>query len=157
MAEIIYSKKIKIGYYRATSVYLRIKIEQFNKEKETINHKHVKQYNVLSVVTENFYIGGQYNDFTDCDITVDKDKLNRIIELWNRWHLNDMNAGCIHQTAFDNNVKYDEWKKLQAEQAARCPEGYNYGSKWLLEPLPVEVETEIINLVENISKKEGEK
>lgn len=50
------------------------------------------------------------------------------------WHLNAMRAGCTHQRAAG-------WGR-QDDIGKPCPEcGYRYGSAWLFEPLPAEVET----------------
>lgn len=49
--------------------------------------------------------------------------------LWDRWHLNDMRAGCVHQR-----------RKSAPEISAKCGVcGYKYGSAWLHEDVPVQV------------------
>jgi hypothetical protein len=51
----------------------------------------------------------------------------KLIEIWDEWHLNDMNAGCVHQTDF---------------ASAPCPvTGYKWGHAWLFKPLPQKVFT----------------
>lgn len=85
-------------------------------------------------------------------------------EIWSRWHLNDMRAGCEHQRA----EKWDE-RPIYADKPTRayvshadgtsswnmltwlpvekggllsapCPTcGYKYGTKWLKEELPQDV------------------
>lgn len=43
-------------------------------------------------------------------------------EFWQRWHLNDMHAGCRHQ-------------EDAGDDAPPCPvTGYHWGSAWLVEP-----------------------
>ena len=90
----------------------------------------------------------------------------RLVKIWRRWHLNDMQAGCEHQRA-------DAWNKrpidpdrpltdygyfggrsttwnmliwvtkeehpdgLLSEPCPTC--GYKYGSAWLHEPVPTSV------------------
>ena len=70
-----------------------------------------------------------------------------LVALWNRWHLNDMRAGCKHQEA--------RYRATPAERPTHtngymgtagdtlsglCSEcGYRYGSAWLFEPLPVDI------------------
>ena len=60
-------------------------------------------------------------------------KSRRIAEIWQRWHLNDMRAGCEHQRG---------WTKERIGQP--CPvDGYKYGSAWLFEELPTDIIAEI--------------
>lgn len=57
----------------------------------------------------------------------DAERLTALLRIWERWHLNDMKAGCIHQSTA-------ELKKFP------CPQcGYVYGSAWLFDALPPEV------------------
>lgn len=72
--------------------------------------------------------------------------------LWERWHLNDMKAGCSHQE-----------ERYRADPSARptyrneyvgstgdtlsgpCSEcGYRYGTRWLYEPLPSDIIEQIL-------------
>ena len=47
----------------------------------------------------------------------------KLRDIWNEYHLNNMNAGCVHQTS--------------GSQSADCPHtGYKWGSRWLFKPLP---------------------
>ena len=55
--------------------------------------------------------------------------VERLREVWARWHLNDMRAGCEHQRAVDEHTI-----------GAKCSEcGYRYGSVWLHEDVPADV------------------
>ena len=56
----------------------------------------------------------------------------RLRDAWDRWHLNDMQAGCEHQRA-------DGWsaKDSVGKVCAVC--GYRFGSSWLKELVPEEV------------------
>lgn len=57
----------------------------------------------------------------------------RLSEVWNRWHLNDIRAGCEHQRALG-------WKSYDDHPSEPCPEcGYKYGSAWLREEVPADV------------------
>jgi hypothetical protein len=86
-----------------------------------------------------------------------------VVQLWKRWHLNDMRAGCEHQRAEkweeipvdpsrSNNEYlvirgYTGWNRMiwkPVEQGGLlnkpCPTcGYKYGSRWLFEALPQDV------------------
>jgi len=44
--------------------------------------------------------------------------------VWSRWHLNDLRPGCEHQGP-------------DAQLGDTCPEGYGYGTAWLVNPLTV--------------------
>ncbi len=52
-----------------------------------------------------------------------------LLDIWERWHLNDMNAECEHQRA-----RGETW---ETNPLAICPDcGYKLGSAWQYEPLP---------------------
>lgn len=80
------------------------------------------------------------------------DECAELADLWDRWHLNDMRAACIHQAA-EAKALYVElpgysneavrWERLRE---LPCPEGYKYGDAWLVEYLPPEVEQRIRQL-----------
>jgi len=65
----------------------------------------------------------------------------KILEIWDKWHLNDLRAYCIHQKPIVERHKgksYDELIKIP--ELKKCPVcGYRYGSQWRYEPLPEEV------------------
>ena len=65
----------------------------------------------------------------------------KILEIWEKWHLNDLRAYCIHQKPIVEEHKgksYEELMKIPELQ--KCPVcGYRYGSQWRYEPLPEEV------------------
>jgi len=54
------------------------------------------------------------------------------LDIWKRWHLNDLRAGCQHQ-------REEKWEdnNLLMKPCPVC--GYKYGSQWLYEELPQEV------------------
>jgi hypothetical protein len=67
-----------------------------------------------------------------------------LLDVWKRWHLNDMRAGCEHQRALG--WKYDTHRDPDQEAPGYphvglpCPEcGYRIGSAWLREEVPAEV------------------
>lgn len=72
-------------------------------------------------------------------------QLDRLTEVWERWHLNDMRAGCEHQRELG-------WKATRTgdpddKVGKPCPTcGYRYGSAWLFEPVPVSVIEEVYRL-----------
>jgi hypothetical protein len=57
------------------------------------------------------------------------DGVRELLTIWERWHLNDMRAGCEHQRVAGIR-----------ELGATCETcGYRYGSAWLREELPADV------------------
>lgn len=56
-----------------------------------------------------------------------------LIALWDRWHLNDMQAGCDHQRALG-------WTLYDEHPSEPCPTcGYRFGSAWLYEEPPADL------------------
>lgn len=63
----------------------------------------------------------------------------RLLDIWERWHLNGMRAGCSHQRAMD-------WNRDEHLDKP-CPIcGYKYGCGWIFEPVPDEVIEWLFNL-----------
>jgi hypothetical protein len=83
--------------------------------------------------------GGQIQDHILDDVAtwiVPREKVARLAELWNRWHLNHMRAACEHQRE-----RGETW---QTHPSAQCPEcGYKLGHAWLYEPIPADVLAEL--------------
>jgi len=72
------------------------------------------------------------------------------VALWERWHLNDMKAGCEHQEARYRDRPQDrptcrndyvgESGDRMGSAFPGCPEcGYQYGTAWLYEALPADI------------------
>jgi len=101
----------------------------------------------------------------------------RILEVWDRWHLNDMKAGCEHQRELgwqDILIPLEELKNKRVNQregkalamwvtekehplgvlCKPCPVcGYQYGTKWLKENIPDDVVREIVQWPSNMEVK----
>jgi hypothetical protein len=110
---------------------------------------HVKSTNGRS-----WLMGGQCVDEIAKHFQSNK-KTQRMAQIWERWHLNDMRAGCEHQRA-------EDWGKERVSETGKlscwvypnehpkgvlmkpCPVcGYKFGSAWLIEELPSDIVTEI--------------
>lgn len=66
----------------------------------------------------------------------DLDQIAELAAYWRRWHLNDMQAGCVHMEKFipSRNIASagDNWHIRPT-----CPiTGYRWGNAWLVEDLP---------------------
>lgn len=60
-------------------------------------------------------------------------KVRRLGEIWDRWHLADVQPGCVHMP--------------HGHPGDVCPyTGYEWGSKWLVESTPAPVIAELENM-----------
>lgn len=165
---VLFEKSIKIGYddeqKKKYPIFLECTIKEIDLStevifqgdnhkiitvgniKETINHKHITKYQTLSICGSSKFMDGQIIDHIK-DLEGAKLGLQRIIEIWKEWHLNDMQPNCIHQKSFNCNTP--EYPRLAALETLKCPKGYKYGSKWLIKELPKEVIIEIMGLFTN--------
>jgi hypothetical protein len=70
----------------------------------------------------------------------------RLARLWDRWHLNDMRAGCAHQTPVGDDTS------SQLANTPPCPQtGYRWGSAWLTEEIPADQLTAIVALADELA------
>jgi len=156
----IFNKKIKVGYYENSPIWLECTIEKkdlstqavFNGDgkilyigstKETIDHNEISKYHTLAISCSNRFFDGQCKQEVkeECELTPE---LKRILEIWEEWHLNDLQPNCKHQNSFNcNEGDFTEQAKLQS---SKCPKGYKYGSKWLVVELPLNIIEEIQEL-----------
>jgi len=157
--ETIYKKdNIKIGKLK-TNEFARIEVEITKHvcprlRKKTVDHKKVTEYLALSIVGDVYTSNGTIlgcgqildeinpNNIKKFAKGMNAAKLADIIRIWDEWHLNDLNAACIHQESFilpPTLNTYKDWKECAAKETAKCPKGYAYGSAWLLRPLPQDV------------------
>lgn len=104
------------------------------------------------------YCGGQCVDTVAALFPHDK-KAQRMLAIWERWHLNDMKAGSPAQEEFLRanpvSFKYPETHYDKAGEALAAAglnpdpnylhngEPYKYGHAWIKENLPAEVVAEI--------------
>ncbi len=83
--------------------------------------------------------------------------LDRICELWDRWHLNGMKAGNRKQLEYIEqhgiNGDYDAICKALDAASLLVVDGYKYGSAWLYEPVPAKVVNELKKLFAKVNGK----
>ena len=132
--------------------------------KQTVDHEFVDEYFTLSVVGKVIYSGaivefGQYREaFRDIDYPyVNNEAIVYLDDIWKKYHLNDMKAACSHQTPFPTNIDYDDWRRLQQIETDKCPKGYKYGSKWLLEVIPDEEVSKIRDFIEILNNEKRQR
>lgn len=113
---------------------------------QTINHEAVTEYDEFAVtasVDEKRgsrwveFMGGQCRGdvakVTDFVTGWNRARVDKLVALWERWHLNGMRAACAHMQVIGDG-RYDSNKHLV------CPETeYRYGSAWLVEVIPEDV------------------
>lgn len=109
---------------------------------------------------------GQNDDTIRAMLDPTREDAVKLLDIWEQWHLNGMRAACCHQN--NHRPTADElaaWWKPQAiashkatdnyfirrsadsairdvftaGESAKCPEGYQWGSAWLVAPLPDDV------------------
>jgi len=118
--------------------------------RRTVDGRELSEYKTLSIVGESLRSAGQMQDdirenMDKYTLYIPKDRLVRILDIWDTWHLNDMNSACEHQTALG--WKYDDHHNKETFKGDPCPTcGYEIGSAWLLRELPENVEREILEL-----------
>ena len=83
---------------------------------------------------------------------IDNKKTRRIVELWKRWHLNDMKAGtrlqreCLATYDKDERYDYDTACGRLLGHGLYNDRGYKYGHAWFLEVVPDDVLIELCEL-----------
>lgn len=67
-----------------------------------------------------------------------REDIARLFEIWDRWHLNDMSAGCEHQRAGAEAWGLPMHKAWEVGE--HCPVcDYRYGHEWISERVPADV------------------
>lgn len=161
----IYEKKLYVGMqnYKKMYVDLIIRQEAETRTAQTTELKPITAYKTLSICGN----GGQNREET-ADINrytklfISKDDLKTIINIWDKWHLNDMKSGTVKQQAFinewikPNNNSYDYTAICETLKGVGLYEdnGYKYGHSWLVDPLPENVITEITSIFEKYNSVE---
>jgi hypothetical protein len=78
-------------------------------------------------------------------------KVGQFLQVWDRWHLNDMRPACKHQ--MELGWKYENHHDPKTFKGEPCPVcGYEIGSKWLKEEVPQEVIDFLTSLPETDKK-----
>ncbi len=147
----IVSKKLVVGWikpqffgYTATAckVVLDIELREKSESQESIWLKQTDRQIVLMIsgiikhgrevieagqISDTLRKALSQNKFQKLKIS--KDLLKKLLDVWDKWHRNDLRPYCIHQKS----RKFIEISEVCQE----C--GYVYGSKWLYEPMPDDV------------------
>lgn len=146
-------KTLYVGKLDGKGVSITLEMEKKNQKKKTIEHTEVDSYYALSMTGDIRNGGGaQINDILRKGLdeyAIPKENFHRIIEIWDNYHMNDFQPGCEHQISIPTNIA--NWSELAAKQTKLCPNGYKYGSGWLLKELPNGLVEEVLALFEGAS------
>lgn len=130
-------------------VYVTVRLGTASEAAEAVTHEAVTEVTRLSMTAEVFeprkrdaYMAGQcieaLAEITKPASGLTPEAIEDMRAVWDRWHLNDMRAGCAHQKVVWETGPYGNRPSL--DLTPRCPEtGYRYGHAWLYEPLPSDV------------------
>jgi len=158
--EILWKKKILVGHTKISDwdkqrhpVYLEAEIKKkFQAQKRIMDLKKVKGYKTFSISGYSKNFGGQIRDELNpenIDFAVDPLKVKKIKSIWKQWHLNDLKAGTLKQEMALKGMKkydYDKAVKRLQKKGLHKDRGYQYGTSWLVNPLPKKVENKIRKL-----------
>ena len=133
--KIIFRKKIDCGeltYKNKKDYFAEITIE-LRKAKEFRTGKELIEFSASGDIIG--MVGGQCIDEI-AEYFPDDKKIQRICEIWKRWHLNTLHAGCEHQRHLEKNA-FDHI----GEVCEIC--GYHFGTSWCAEEIPENIIEEI--------------
>ncbi len=149
----VFKKTVTVGRMDEGKINLTLEIRNVRGPAESIGHRRLSWYHELSITGDIYYKNGRgVSECGQCSETIyrgldelkptkgvmmSRADLETILYVWDRWHLNSMHAGCKHQADHvPNGPDMMSFKEHAAIETAKCPNGYKYGSKWLVEPLP---------------------
>ena len=111
----------------------------------TIDHEEVSSYDAVSFTgdvfpyrsTRSVSCGQVYGDLPE---------RHPVRIAWERWHLSDMRSHCAHQ---DESIPWDKNPVCDYIDGEGVGHMYRCGSKWLVEPVPAEVVTDLVALMDS--------
>ena len=149
------------GFKQSLKTLIFITIEEIKEDALTIDLKEVDKQIVLSIygrvhyprklscitvgqISKNIWYWAINDLFKE--YRIDKSTLFSILDIWDRWHLNNLRAGTRGQNVLVKYYirrvgyyKYEEVCKFLESKGLLYDRGHKYGSKWLYEPLPQDV------------------
>ena len=143
------SKKIGTDPYNNRPIKVEAKITKYTRSnpKLSTDLKKVNEYKVLSLVGVSRDFGGQINnellDKNQVKLSIPKEDAKRLKEIWDKHHLNDLNAGTKKQQKLlenfnitGSNYNYDQAVSVLRKNNLLEDRGYRYGSQWLVSDVP---------------------
>jgi len=172
------NRKIE-GYKNKKPVELELQIKTVkipDGEASRLNWKleEIREYTAVSIMGE-VWCSDYYSDCFECgqirDTVSDlfpSDAVQRICKLWDQWHLNNLTAGTVEQTAcidvyevanpkwhYDYSEACEILKDAGLYTIETSPISYTYGSKWLIREVPEAIVNELIELFESFPVGKG--
>jgi hypothetical protein len=122
-----------------TRVYVNANVQDLDHPMMTVDHGTVTSGLRLSLTGETRYSAGQIIDDVRAIVKPVKGltaaDLLELVSIWEEYHLNDMNALCIHQTIKWEDSTYG--RRMDLDAIGACPvNGYRPGSAWLYKTVP---------------------
>lgn len=144
-------------------VYVTVELRQhYADEQHTTYHNTVTEYVELSI-TGTVKISGLGHVVATGQVIDHLFRINRpadgwsmteiveLAKLWKRWNLNGVRAGCAHQTPAVAPQDHPDPTGYILDRTPACPQtGYQYGSAWLVEPLPADVIDRVTAFANNL-------
>ena len=139
---------------------LEVKLREYTGKYMTIDLDPIESYTELSICgavwnsrKTDWVTGGQCLDSMLPHLSHSK-RFVRLHSLWERWHLNGMNAGTRIQRNFVNRYlwltgdRYDYMEVCAAlqDEGLLTDRKYHYGTAWLVEQLPQDIIQEVREL-----------
>jgi hypothetical protein len=132
------------GYRNSAELVVSVRVEKSRGIAETTDHDLTWNPLRLSISAgvrnrqkTDFIMVGQIRDALDNMVSYaqgwDAQKVARLREIWDMWHLNDMNAECVHQSKANHET---------------CENGYEWGTAWLVRELPEAIVLELQEMME---------
>lgn len=133
-------------------VFVDIELRDRRGDFQTVDHERIGFITELSIMGSTIAKGRR--DIDSCGQLIDSVRdvarkavsepvgsrrdLRTLADIWERWHLNGMNAGCAHQKPVGDTPE----ERLRKTPACGAT-GYRWGSAWLAEDLPEDVAGEL--------------
>ena len=166
-----YQKCLKLGHAKydgkvSCPVEITVKLDEFQGDSRTIDLDMVDQYTLLSICgyvwmpsRRDIYTGGQCTDTIRslAPQLKNTEQILRLCDIWDLWHNNELNAGTreqrnlVNEWTKTNRYDYPAVCKFLSTQSLLIDRNYQYGSQWLLEPMPTEIINEIKTICESLS------
>jgi hypothetical protein len=151
--------KIKWGEY---GVEILVEMERCYPVRRSIDLKIVKGFTKVyfsgTISSENraLCIGDIAETLRDLKVEPESG-LGQLCAIWERWHMNSMRHGTRRQLEIIKGSgcggRYDDCCRVLKSKRLLKDHGHTYGTDWLAEPLPPEVETELRDLVTSLGGK----
>ena len=161
MSKIIRSVEGKIGYVdwgmtRLCPAYIEIELrETLRGDKELVICGNIKSAN-----GRGYYCGGQCREtLKETFKRGNKHLLDKICQLWEKWHLNTMHSGTDAQEELikvycseNNYTSYSEAREYLEKHNLLIDNGHEYGNGWLVREISDDVLQQINEVMDELSK-----